>query len=378
MEFSTKSIHSGYHKDKATGALGVPIYQVSTFDQEELGTHKEYDYARSGNPTRKALEHSIALLENGTHAFAFSSGMAAISSTFCLFGAGDHIIVCEDVYGGTYRVLTKLFSKFGFETSFVDTTDTSNITKEIKSNTKAIYLETPSNPLLKITDLRKAFAIAKKHNLISIVDNTFMTPYLQRPLDLGADIVLHSATKFLGGHSDLIAGVAVTRNDNLARRLGFVQNAYGAILGPQDCYLLIRGLKTLRIRMDYFEQSAFAIAQYLSSQESVKKVYYPGLKTHIGSDIHSEQAQGNGAVVSFELFDADSVMKLVKKIKLAAFAVSLGGVESILSYPFTMSHASMPEMHRRKLGISDTLLRLSVGLEDTQDLIADLEQALET
>ncbi len=378
MEFSTKLIHTGHHKDKATGALGVPIYQVSTFDQEELGTHKEFDYARSSNPTRKALERSLALLENGTHAFAFSSGMAAISSAFCLLSAGDHIIVCEDVYGGTYRVLTKLFSRFGFEVSFVDTSNTSNITKEIKSNTKALYLETPSNPLLKITDLREAFAIARNHNLISIVDNTFMTPYFQKPLDLGADIVLHSATKFLGGHSDIIAGAAVARNENIAKRIGFVQNAFGAILGPQDCYLLIRGLKTLKVRMDCYEQSALKIAHFLSSHKSVKKVYYPGLMTHVGREIHNTQATGYGAVVSFELHDFESVAKFIKRINLAAFAVSLGGVESILSYPFTMSHASMPEAYRRRLGISDKLLRLSVGLEDINDLLNDLEQALES
>jgi len=377
MEFQTKLIHTGYHKDKATGALGTPIYQVSTFDQEELGTHKEFDYARSGNPTRKALEHSIALLENGTHGFAFASGMAAISSAFCLFSTGDHIIVCEDVYGGTYRVLTKLFSRFGLEVSFVDTSNTGNISKEIKRNTKALYLETPSNPLLKITDLREAFAVAKAHNIISIADNTFMTPYFQKPLDLGADIVLHSATKFLGGHSDLIAGVAVTRDDSLAKRIGFVQNAFGAILGPQDCYLLLRGLKTLKVRMDYHEQSALKIAQYLSKHKSVKKVYYPGLIDHVGREIHFAQANGFGAVVSFELHDVDCVSKFIKKINLAAFAVSLGGVESILSYPFTMSHASMPEAYRRRLGVSDTLLRLSVGLEDTDDLLNDLEKSLE-
>lgn len=378
MEFSTKLIHNGYHKDKATGALGTPIYQVSTFDQEELGTHKEFDYARSGNPTRKALEHSIALLENGTHAFAFASGMAAISSVFCLFSAGDHIIVCEDVYGGTYRVLTKLFSRFGLEVSFVDTSDTSNILKEIKSNTKALYLETPSNPLLKITDLKEAFVIAKSHNLTTIVDNTFMTPYFQKPLDLGADIVLHSATKFLGGHSDLIAGITVTKDESLAKRIGFVQNAFGAILGPQDSYLLMRGLKTLKVRMDYYEQSALQIAQYLYNHKSVKKVYYPGLNDHVGREIHIAQSSGFGAVVSFELHDVDSVAQLIKKIKLAAFAVSLGGVESILSYPFKMSHASMPEAYRRRLGVSDTLLRISVGLEDTNDLINDLEKALES
>lgn len=376
MEFATKLIHTGYHKDKATGALGVPIYQVSTFDQEEIGTHKEFDYARSGTPTRKALENALALIENGTHAFSFASGIAAISSVLCLFSAGDHIIVCEDVYGGTYRVLTKLFTRFGFEISFVDATDTANIIKEIKSNTKALYLESPSNPLLKITDLKKAFAIAKENNLISIIDNTFMTPYFQRPLELGADIVLHSATKFLGGHSDLIAGAAVTGNDSLAKRIGFVQNAFGAILGPQDCFLIIRGLKTLKVRMDFFEQSAIKIAKFLNSHEAVKKVYYPGLETHIGSEIHKSQASGSGAVVSFELQNAESVAKFVKRIKYATFAVSLGGVESILSYPYTMSHASMPEEYRRKLGISDTLLRLSVGLEDTKDLLDDLNQAL--
>jgi len=378
VDFSTKLIHTGYHKDKTTGALGVPIYQVSTFDQGEPGAHREFDYARSGNPTRKALEHSLALLENGTHGFAFASGMAAISSAFCLFSAGDHIIVCEDVYGGTYRVLTKLFNRFGFEVSFVDTSDTSNIIKEVKSYTKAIYLETPSNPLLKITDLKEAFTFAKEHDLITIVDNTFMTPYFQRPLDLGADIVLHSATKFLGGHSDIIAGAVITGNEDLAKRIGFIQNAFGAILGPQDCYLLIRGLKTLKVRMDHYDQSALTIAQFLNNHKNVRKVYYPGLKTHAGREIHFKQASGFGAVVSFELHDSDQVAKFVKKIKLASYAVSLGGVESILSYPFTMSHASMPESHRRRLGISDTLLRISVGLEDTNDLVNDLKQALES
>lgn len=376
MEFSTKLIHSGMHKDKMTGALSVPIYQASTFDQEDLDTYKEFDYARSGNPTRKALEHSLALIENATDAFAFSSGMAAISSVFCLFDSGDHLIVCEDVYGGTYRALSKLFNRFGLSVSFVDATQTDAIKASIKSNTKAVYLETPSNPLLKITDLRKSFILAKEHGLISIVDNTFMTPYYQRPLDLGADIVVHSATKFLGGHSDIVAGVAATNDKNLSKRIRFAQNGFGAILGPQDCFLLCRGLKTLKVRMDYYEKSAYKIAHYLNNHPSVKKVYYPGLLSHPGKEIHEAQSSGYGAVVSFELANLEIVKRFVKNIKLAAFAVSLGGVESILSYPTTMSHAAMPEEYRKKLGVTDSLLRLSVGLEDTDDLIDDLEQAL--
>jgi len=376
MKFGTRIIHNGHEIDPATKAVGVPIYQVSTYNQDSFDQFGKYDYARSDNPTREALEETIASLENGSRGFAFASGMAAISTTLLLFSPGDHLVVCEDVYGGTFRVLTTLFSRLGIEATFVDTTNLEAIREAIRPNTRGLYLETPSNPLLKITDLAGAAAIAKQHDIITLVDNTFMTPYLQRPLDLGCDIVLHSGTKFLNGHSDVICGFAVVRDQELGKRIRFLQNAFGAILGPQDSWLVLRGLKTLKVRMEESQRSARAVAEWLVRQERVEEVIYPGLASHPGFAVHQTQASGPGAVLSFRLSSLELTKKLLEGMRLAAFAVSLGGVESIVSYPAKMSHAAMPPAERAARGISDTLIRLSVGLEDPDDLIADMDRVL--
>ncbi len=376
MKFATRLIHGSHTIDPATGALSVPVCQTSTFAQKSLDHFGKYDYARSGNPTREALETVIADLEGGNAAFAFGSGMAAISSTLLLFKPGDHLVVCEDVYGGAFRVMTKLFSQWGLKVTFVDATSLAAMEAAILPETVALYLESPSNPLLKITDLKGAAAIAARHGLLTLVDSTFMTPYLQRPLELGCDIVLHSGTKFINGHSDVVCGFAVVRDGKLADRLRFVQNSFGAILGPQDCWLTLRGLKTLRIRMEESQKSARKIADWLVLQPQVRRVYYPGLSGHPGYEIHAAQAEGPGAVLSFELADYDVTRKLLEGMELAAFAVSLGGVESIISYPAKMSHAAMPPAERAARGISDTLVRLSVGLEDAADMIDDMERLL--
>ena len=376
MKFGTRIIHNGHEIDPATKAVGVPIYQVSTYNQDSFDHLGKYDYARSDNPTREALEKTIASLENGSRGFAFASGMAAISTALLLFSPGEHLVVSEDVYGGTFRVLTHLFSRLGIEATFVDTTNCEVIRGAIRPNTRGLYLETPSNPLLKITDLEGAAAIAREHGIITLVDNTFMTPYLQRPLDLGCDIVLHSGTKFLNGHSDVICGFAVVKDPELGKRIRFLQNAFGAILGPQDSWLVLRGLKTLKVRMDESQRSASVIADWLEKQERVAEVIYPGLASHPGFSVHQAQASGPGAVLSFRLSSLDLTKKLLEGMRLAAFAVSLGGVESIVSYPAKMSHAAMPSEERAARGISDTLIRLSVGLEDPEDLVADIDRVL--
>ena len=376
MKFATELIHGGNPIDPEHGSLSHPIYHSSTFAQHSMDHFGRYDYSRSGNPTREALEEALAGLEVGTTGLAFASGMAAIASTFLIFSPGDHLVVCEDVYGGTFRVLSTLFTGWGLSVSFVDATSLEAIAAAIRPNTKALYLETPSNPLIKIIDLPAAAALAKERGLISIVDNTFMTPYLQRPLELGCDIVLHSGTKFLNGHSDVLCGFAVTADPELGKRLRFVQNAFGAVLGPQDCWLVLRGLKTLKVRMEESQTGAKRIVSWLKEQASVAKVYYPGLPEHPGYEAHLRQASGPGAVLSFELENYQVTKRLLEGVKLAAFAVSLGGVESILSYPAKMSHAAMPPAEREARGIKDTLVRLSVGLEDPEDLIADMDRIL--
>ena len=376
MKFATRLIHNGHEYDPTTGALSVPIFQASTFRQESLEHFGTYDYSRSGNPTREALEDAVAQLENGAHAYAFASGMAAISSALLLFSPGDHLVVCEDVYGGTYRVLTSLFSRLGITSTFVDATDPGAFAAAIRTETRGLFLETPSNPLMKITDLRAAAKLARSRGILTMVDNTFMTPYLQRPLDLGCDIVLHSGTKFLNGHSDVLCGFAVVKDAALGNRLKFVQNAFGAVLGPQDSWLVLRGLKTLKVRMEESQKGAVAIAAWLGKQTRVERVYYPGLPGHPGHAIHADQSSGPGAVLSFTLDSYETTRRLLEGSELCAFAVSLGGVESILSYPAKMSHAAVPREERAKKGIGNTLVRLSVGLEDPDDLIADLDRAI--
>ncbi|GLI38731.1 aminotransferase class V-fold PLP-dependent enzyme [Geobacter hydrogenophilus] len=376
MKFGTRIIHTGHTINPTTGAVSIPIYQTSTFRQESVDHFGKYDYARSDNPTREALEETIAQLEGGTRGFAYASGMAAISSVLLLFSPGDHLVVCEDVYGGTFRVLTQLFSRLGITSTFVDATDLDAIAAAFRPETKGLFLESPSNPLLKITDLEGAARIARERGAITLVDNTFMTPYLQRPLELGCDIVLHSGTKFLNGHSDVICGFAVVKDPELGKRIRFIQNAFGAILGPQDSWLVLRGLKTLRVRMEESQRSAARIASWLAGEKRVTQVLYPGLSSHPGHAIHGRQSSGPGAVLSFALDSLEVTRRLLEGMKLAAFAVSLGGVESIISYPAKMSHAAMPPEERAARGIGDTLVRLSVGLEEADDLIAELDRLI--
>ncbi|WP_152394763.1 trans-sulfuration enzyme family protein [Paenibacillus guangzhouensis] len=376
-KFATKLIHFGSEIDETTGASSVPIYQASTFHHHDIFNPPTYDYSRSGNPTRQALEDYIALLEGGTNGYAFPSGMSAISTAFMLLSAGDHVIVTEDVYGGTYRFLTTILSRMNIETTFVDMTDLDQVKGALKPNTRAVFMETPSNPTLKITDIGAVSSWAKEHNLLTMLDNTFMTPYHQRPIEHGVDLVLHSATKFLGGHSDVLAGLAVTATEELARRVKYLQNGMGAVLSTQESWLLMRGMKTLEARMAHSEQSAKKLAAWLDQEQSIAKVYYPGLANHPGRSIHEQQSTGYGAVVSFDVGSGERAKLVLSKVKIPLVAVSLGAVESILSYPAMMSHASMPRDVRLEKGITDGLLRYSVGLEHIDDLIADLSQALQ-
>lgn len=376
MRFGTKLLHGFGSIDEKTGSLSTPIYRTSTFHQFDIDNFGEFDYSRSGNPTRNILEKHIAELEEGTHGFAFSSGMAAISSVLGIFSSGDHLIICGDVYGGTYRAVTKMFSRFSIEYTFVDASNIDNIKAAIKNNTKAIYLETPSNPLLKIIDLKAACEIAKDIGALSIVDNTFLSPYLQKPLLLGADIVVHSGTKFLSGHSDVLSGLVVAKDEEVADRIYQVQNTFGAVLGPEDCFLLLRGMKTLKIRLEKSQETAIKLANWLSERNDVEKVYYPNLEGHEGKDIHFKQADGPGAVLSFKLKEVEKTNKFLKNVKNVAVAVSLGGVETIISYPSKMSHAAIPKEEREKLGITDTLIRVSLGLEDYEDIEEAFLEAL--
>lgn len=374
--FATKLLHFGAEIDEQTGASSVPIFQASTFHHHDIFNPPEYDYSRSGNPTRQALEDYIAMLEGGTRGFAFASGMAAISTTFLLLSAGDHVIVTEDVYGGTYRLLTTILTRLGMESTFVDMTDFDAIKAALKPNTKAVFMETPSNPTLKITNIAETAAWAKENNLLTMLDNTFMTPYHQRPIEHGVDIVLHSATKFLSGHSDVLAGLAVTADEALGKRLKQLQNGMGTVLSPQESWLLMRGMKTLKARMEYSEHSARRLAEWLLAHKEVSAVFYPGLENHPGRAIHEKQSLGYGAVVSFDVGSGERAKSFLNKVQIPIVAVSLGAVESILSYPAMMSHAAMPREVRHARGITDGLVRYSVGLEDIEDIIEDLDNAL--
>lgn len=377
MNRRTRLIHTGQDRDPRTGASSMPIYQTSTYhqpDPEHLGA---YDYARSDNPTREALEHAVAALEGGARGLAFGSGMAAIASSLMLFEPGDHLLVGRDVYGGTYRALTTLFRKWRLEAEFVDAADPDAVRRAVRPGTRGLFVETPANPLLQITDLAAMAQIAREHGLLSIADNTFMTPYRQRPLELGFDLVVHSATKFIGGHSDVVAGLAVAREAELGRRLRFIQNAFGAILGPQDAWLVQRGLRTLAVRLDAQQATATRLAAWLGARKDIHRVHHPSLDRHPGRDVHARQADGPGAVVSFELADGPAAVAFLKAVRLPLVGVSLGGVETILSYPATMSHAAMPRPERLARGIGDGLVRLSAGLESFEDLAADLGAALD-
>lgn len=374
----TSLIHASTRGDieRKTGAVNVPIYLSSTFHQDSFDEFGPYDYSRSGNPTREALEKSIATLEGGTRGLAFASGMAAISSAFMLLSSGDHIIVTEDVYGGTYRFVTEVLTKFGIDHTFVDLTNLDEVANAVQSNTKLIYIETPSNPCLGITNIESIVEIAKANGCLTFLDNTFLTPLYQRPLELGIDVVVHSATKFLSGHSDIIAGLAVTKDEALGNRLAFIQNSFGSILGVQDSFSLIQGIKTLGARLTQATDSTRKIALYLSEHPLVEEVFYPGLESHPGHDTHIKQATSGGAVLSFRLPNKKIAKTFVESVTIPVFAVSLGGVESILSHPAQMSHAAMPQAEREKRGITEGLLRLSVGLEHVDDLLADVDRAL--
>ncbi|MBQ2644779.1 aminotransferase class I/II-fold pyridoxal phosphate-dependent enzyme [bacterium] len=376
-KIETKLIHGGISGDKYTGSVNIPIYQTSTFMQDKVGIFKGYEYSRTGNPTRAALEALIAELENGTNGFAFASGMAAITAVFSILKTGDKVILSNNVYGGTYRVFDKVFRNFGINYSIEDTTNIETLKTKITPDVKAILIESPANPLLYITDINEVSKIAKQHNILTIVDNTFMTPYLQKPLDLGADIVIHSATKYLGGHSDLIAGLVVVNNTELAEKISFIQNATGGILQPFDSFLLIRGIKTLAVRMDRHVENAEIIVDFLSKHSAIKKVYYPGLIESQGYQINRKQAKNGGAMIAFELKNEYSPDKFFAKLKLITLAESLGGVESLICHPARMTHASIPENIRNQIGITDNLIRLSLGIENSYDILTDLEKALE-
>ncbi|MCD7727052.1 MAG: PLP-dependent aspartate aminotransferase family protein [Ruminococcus sp.] len=369
-------IHGGNTTDKQTGSVNVPIYQTSTYQQTGLGENPKWEYSRTGNPTRAALESLIAELEGGTAGFAFGSGMAAITAVLSLFKSGDKILISSNVYGGTFRVLDKVFNNFGIGYSIEDTTNINALEQKITPEVKAILIESPANPLLTITDIAAVAALTKKHGILAIVDNTFMTPYLQRPIELGADIVIHSATKYLGGHSDLVAGLVVVNDTKLAERLAFIQNSTGGILGPFDSFLLIRGIKTLGVRLDRHVENAEKLANYLVNHKGVKKVYYPGLPDAQGYEINKRQAKNGGAMISFELYENYDIKKFFKNLRLVALAESLGGVESLVCHPASMTHASIPYEIRQKVGITDGLIRLSVGIENSDDLIADIDNAI--
>jgi cysteine-S-conjugate beta-lyase len=373
MKYDTKILHGAWGREPVTGALSMPIYPASTYHQKDVDASQEFQYSRSGNPTRKALEEILAVLEGGSSGYAFSSGVAAATAAITsVANAGDHILATKDIYGGTYRLLTGYLSRFGITHTFVDTTDPDEVERSVQKNTRVLFLESPSNPLLRIIDFEAMKKVADRHNLISMVDNTFLSPYFFRPIEFGIDMSIHSATKFLGGHSDLIAGAVITRTKELGKKVYAVQNSTGTILSPENSWLLMRGIKTLRARMTIQSESAMKIAEWLKLQEWVKTVYYPGLQDHPGHEIIKRQAHGFGAVVSFEADSVERVYAIMKNVKYLTVAVSLGGVESILSYPAKMSHASIPENERLKLGITKELLRLSVGLEDEDDLIQDL------
>nr|WP_321246504.1 cystathionine gamma-synthase [uncultured Psychroserpens sp.] len=378
MKFNTKTIHGGQKHDPAYGSVMPPIYQTSTYAQSTPGGHKGYEYSRSANPTRTALENSFASIENGKYGLAFGSGLAAIDAVIKLLEPGDEVISTNDLYGGTYRLFTSIFKKFGIKFNFIGMENASNIENFITDNTKLIWVETPTNPMMSIIDIKATAAIAKKHNVLLAVDNTFATPYLQQPLDLGVDIVMHSATKYLGGHSDLVMGALIVKNKDLADRLYFIQNASGAVCGPQDSFLALRGIKTLHIRMQRHCENGKAVAEYLANHPKIENVYWPGFENHPNHHIAKEQMNDFGGMVSFTTKGNNyaEAIKIVESLKIFTLAESLGGVESLAGHPASMTHASIPKIEREKTGVVDSLIRLSVGIEDEDDLIADLKQAI--
>lgn len=378
MKFNTKTIHGGQHHDPAYGAVMQPIYQTSTYAQSTPGGHKGYEYSRTHNPTRHALESAFASIENGKHGLAFGSGLAAIDAVLKLLQPGDEVISTNDLYGGTYRLFTKIYENFGIQFHFIGMENTSNIEDYITPNTKLIWVETPTNPMMNVIDIKAISAIARANQLLLAVDNTFATPYLQQPLELGADIVMHSVTKYLGGHSDVVMGALVVKDHALAEKLYFIQNASGAVCGPQDSFLVLRGLKTLHVRMQRHCENGRAIAEYLNNHPKIEKVYWPGLPEHPNHDIAKAQMKDFGGMVSFVTKGNNyaEAIRIVENLKIFTLAESLGGVESLAGHPASMTHASIPKEEREKTGVVDSLIRLSVGIEDIDDLIADLEQAI--
>lgn len=377
MKFSTKAIHEGQEPDPTTGAVSVPIYQTSTYAQDELGKHKGFEYARTHNPTRLALEKCLASLENGKYGLAFGSGLAATNTVMNLLSQGDHVVVGDDVYGGTYRIFDKVFARYGVTFTFIDARDPANFEKAIRPETKMLWIETPTNPLLRLADISELAKIARSKKILSVVDNTFASSYLQRPLDLGADVVLHSTTKYLGGHSDVVGGAVITSLTDVYESLKFHQNAVGAVPGPFDCFLVMRGLKTLKVRMEEHIKNAAVIAQHLEKHPAIEKIYYPGLASHPQHELAKKQMHGFGGMVSVVVRGGlEGARSVLNNTKLFTLAESLGGVESLIGHPATMTHASIPQAIREERGIVDGLVRFSVGIEDVEDLIADIDHAL--
>lgn len=376
LNVKTKVVHGCKGYDAQTGAISFPIYQSATFRHPGLNESTGYDYSRLQNPTREELEKTVASLEHAKHGFAFSSGMAAITTVIKLFSPGDHIIVSDDLYGGTYRIFEEIYKKFGIQFNYVDTSNTDEVVKYFKENTAAVFIETPSNPMMKISDIAAICEYAKSKGALTIVDNTFLTPYFQTPIDFGADIVVHSGTKYLGGHNDTLAGLLVLNDDTLAEQIQLIQKSEGAVLAPFDSWLILRGIKTLAIRMEKQQENALKIAEWLKTHPKVEKVYYAGLPESEGYEISKKQATGFGAMISFSINDVALVEQILKQVKVILFAESLGGVESLITYPMVQTHAAIPAEIRERIGVDDKLLRLSVGIEDSNDIINDLEQAL--
>jgi len=377
MGFSTDCIHAGQEPEPHTGAVTIPIYQTSTYVQPELGRHKGYEYARTKNPTRSALEANLAALERGKHGHCFASGMSATDTVFRMLKSGDHVVAGENLYGGSYRLFSRVLEKYGLEFTYVDTSKVDAVRAAMRPNTRILFLETPTNPMMTITDIAACAEIAHAQTALVVVDNTFCSPYLQRPIELGADIVVHSTTKFLNGHSDSVGGVVVSNSDAIAEQIGFLQNAVGAILSPFDSWLVLRGVKTLAVRMKCHEENGMAMANYLANHPKVLKVNYPGLPDHPQHELAKGQMNGFGSMLSFELGSYENAKRFLDRVRLCSLAESLGGVETLISHPASMTHGSVPEETRKRLGITGGLVRISVGIEDIEDLIADLDNAFE-
>lgn len=376
MKFSTKAIHAGQEPDPTTGAVSVPIYQTSTYAQEGIGKHKGFEYARTQNPTRLALEQNLSALENGRACFAFASGMAATNAVMTLLQAGDHVIVSDNTYGGTFRLFDKVLRKYGLEFSYVDAREPQAVEDAARAETRMVFIETPTNPVMSLVDIQAVSEITKRRGIRLVVDNTFMSPYFQRPLELGADIVVHSTTKYLNGHSDSIGGAVILNDEEDIRQIAFIQNAAGAIISPMDSWLVMRGTKTLAVRMRQHDENGRIVAQFLSEHPMVQKVYYPGLKSHPQHELARRQMSGFGGMISFETGSLENASRVLENVKICTLGESLGGVETLISHPATMTHASVPEIERLRLGITDGLVRISVGIEDVEDIISDLDQAL--